>query len=211
MSKLDIIIAVDPGVSGAVGVLIGDSGIVFDTPIIKTSSKVKGVIKYKTHYDLLGMVSLFKPFRDSNAILVLEDVSAMPGEGVTSSFNFGEGKGIWLGILSAIFEKSIVMVRASTWKKTFPEITDRPDIRKLKEESKALSAKYKVMKDNKKAKEIKKEISSIGRSVKYIAKSAARELAMTLFPDIKDKFVLKKHDGRAEALLIATYARRNCK
>ena len=209
MSKLNITIAIDPGVSGAVGVLVGDAGVVYDTPVTKTSSKVKGVIKYKTHYDLMGMVNLLKPFKDSNVIIALEDVSAMPGEGVTSSFNFGEGKGIWIGILSAMFEKPIMMVRASTWKKSFPEITDRPDIKKLKEESKALSAQYKVMKDSKKAKEIKKEISSLGRNIKSIAKSAARELAMNLFPDIQDKFKLKKHDGRAESLLIATYARRN--
>jgi len=199
MSKLNITIAIDPGVSGAVGVLVGDAGVVYDTPVTKTSSKVKGVIKYKTHYDLMGMVNLLKPFKDSNVIIALEDVSAMPGEGVTSSFNFGEGKGIWIGILSAMFEKPIMMVRASTWKKSFPEITDRPDIKKLKEESKALSAQHKVM----------KEISSLGRNIKSIAKSATRELAMNLFPDIQDKFKLKKHDGRAESLLIATYARRN--
>lgn len=211
MSKLDITIGIDPGVSGAIGVLVGDAGSVFDTPVTKTSSKIKGVLKYKTHYDLLNMVSVLKPFKDSNVVLALEDVSAMPGEGVTSSFNFGEGKGIWIGILSALFEKPIMMVRASTWKKAFPEITDRTDIKKLKEESKALAAQYKVMKDNKKAKEIKKEISSLSRSIKSIAKSAARDLAMNLFPEIKDQFKLKKHDGRAEALLIATYARRNYK
>lgn len=37
------------------------------------------------------------------------------------------------------------------------------------------------------------------------AKSEARSLASILYPDLKNKFELKKHDGRAEAILIARY------
>ena len=39
-------------------------------------------------------------------------------------------------------------------------------------------------------------------------KSAARFKAMTLFPSLADQLKLVKHDGRAEALLMAEYARR---
>ena len=39
-------------------------------------------------------------------------------------------------------------------------------------------------------------------------KSAARFKAMSLFPQLADQLKLVKHDGRAEALLMAAYAQR---
>ena len=39
-------------------------------------------------------------------------------------------------------------------------------------------------------------------------KSAARFKAMALFPSLADQLKLVKHDGRAEALLLAEYGRR---
>ena len=39
--------------------------------------------------------------RKKNVIVVIEQVSAMPGQGVTSMFNFGQSFGVLKGICSA--------------------------------------------------------------------------------------------------------------
>ena len=48
--------------------------------------------------------------------LLLEQVSAMPGQGVTSMFNFGQSFGIIKGICSAM-QLPIYFVRPAKWKK----------------------------------------------------------------------------------------------
>jgi len=211
MSKIDVTIAIDPGFSGAIGVLLGDQGCVFDIPTYKIESgKTKtGKVRYRTEYDVPKMVDILKPFAVNNAPLIaLEDVSAMTGEGVTSSFHFGQGKGICIGIMVALFGKYPHLIRAATWKKGFPEITNSDTILVTKEHLKALRSQVKVIKDKAREKVIRKEIAVLNRKVKAESKDSARKLATSLFPEIEDKFRLKKHDGRAESLLIALYARR---
>ena len=88
----------------------------------------------------------------------------MPKQGVSSSFCFGEGKGMWEGILAAL-NIPVELVSPQRWKKE-------------------------IMADQ-------------GKD-----KSAARFKAMALFPSLADQLKLVKHDGRAEALLLAEYGRR---
>ena len=53
-----------------------------------------------------------------NIKVVIEQVSAMPGQGVTSMFNFGQSFGILKGICSAM-QLPIYFVRPAKWKKYF--------------------------------------------------------------------------------------------
>ena len=219
---MDISIAIDPGYQGSIGILVGNAGVVYDTPIrkIKTTRKTaKGNAKIKTEYAVDEMVGILKPFafNEAEPVVSLEDVNAMTGEGVTSSFNFGEGKGIWIGICASLFGHKPHLVRATTWKKDYPEITGCSEIVAYKAEQKDLRIQLKDIpvkgkrlstKEKELKKSINKEISSIGRKIKYIEKQRARELAAMLYPDISNLFKRVKDSDRAEALLIARWTQR---
>ena len=56
----------------------------------------------------------------------MEQVSAMPGQGVTSMFNFGQSFGIIKGICSAM-QLSVHFVRPAKWKKYYNLINSEKD------------------------------------------------------------------------------------
>ena len=58
--------------------------------------------------------------------VVIEQVSAMPGRGVTSMFNFGQSFGILKGICSAM-QLPMYFVRPAKWKKYFNLINSEKD------------------------------------------------------------------------------------
>ena len=58
--------------------------------------------------------------------MVIEHVTAMPGQGVTSMFNFGQSFGILKGICSAM-QLSVYFVRPAKWKKYFNLINSEKD------------------------------------------------------------------------------------
>jgi len=58
--------------------------------------------------------------------VIIEQVSAMPGQGVTSMFNFGQSYGILKGICSAM-QLSMYFVRPAKWKKYFNLINSEKD------------------------------------------------------------------------------------
>jgi len=91
-------------------------------------------------------------------VVYLEEVHAMPGQGVVSMFNFGMGYGVVQGICGA-FEYPLVLVKPNAWKK-IAGLINKP-------------------------------------------KDAARTLAQQLYPEAD--LSLKKHIGRADALLIARF------
>ena len=58
--------------------------------------------------------------------MVIEHVTAIPGQGVTSMFNFGQSFGILKGICSAM-QLSVYFVRPAKWKKYFNLINSEKD------------------------------------------------------------------------------------
>ena len=61
-----------------------------------------------------------------NIKVIIEQVSAMPGQGVTSMFNFGQSYGILKGICSAM-QLPMYFVRPAKWKKYFNLINSEKD------------------------------------------------------------------------------------
>jgi crossover junction endodeoxyribonuclease RuvC len=61
-----------------------------------------------------------------NIKVVIEHVTAMPGQGVTSMFNFGQSFGILKGICSAM-QLSVYFVRPAKWKKYYNLINSEKD------------------------------------------------------------------------------------
>lgn len=201
-SSVNIVMGVDPGHTGGMAVLIGESAIVYSPPLEKVTVNKKE----RTIYDIKAMFNLLKPFAGQNVLFAIEKVMTRPGESPIASFSFGEGIGYWKMAATACDFK-IVEIPSPTWKKGYPEMLASPEILGLRESIKALNAQSKLIKDKAQKNSIKKELSSLNRQLKGLAKDAARELASKLYPDIADNFKLKKDDGKAEAVLIARFVK----
>lgn len=163
-----IYIGVDPGISGALAVLDGDTNEVefFDTPCVT----IKVGKSMKNEQNAAQIVLMLQSVTaNQEALVTIEKVQAMPGGGersmgATSAFSFGKGFGMWLGILAAL-QLPFEQVHPMTWK------------------SKMMFGAAKE-------------------------KDASRVRAMEMFPKAAKHLNLKKHHGRADALLLAAYGRK---
>jgi hypothetical protein len=151
MSMLTL--GIDPGLTGALALLDADGQpeLVTDLPVIRDRSLawIDGAALQSAILDALQG----RPCR-----AVVERASAMPGQGVASSFAFGVGLGSILATLQTL-RLSIELVTPAAWKLAM----------------------------------------GLGRD-----KRASLNKARLLFPTAD--LHLAKHDGRAEALLLAYFA-----
>lgn len=145
-------IGIDPGKSGAMAVLYDDWG---DNVVVR-------VIKF----DSREYAQTLRDLSGQRVKACLEHVGAMPGQGVTSMFNFGQNFGYIKGLLEA-FQIPYELVRPQKWKKAFGITGD---------------------------------------------KNSSIEVCKRLFPFAQLRRTdrcRKDDDGKAEALLMAEYARRH--
>ena len=152
-------VGIDPGKGGAIAVIDQEGENppwIEDTPTIKVGKK--------THFDVAGMSDLLRRIDPTQAIAFVEKVGAMPGQGVTSMFNFGGNYFSWQMGLSC-FRVPYELVTPQRWKKSL--LAGMPK-----------------------------------------GKGSSRQKAIALFPAQQEMFRRVKDDGRAEALLIAEFARR---
>ena len=122
------IIGIDPGLSGAIAVLENNNVLnIFDIPVMSEGKKNKKQLNSAL------LVNLLKENITSNedVAIVVEQVNAMPGQGVTSMFNFGQTFGAIKGICAAL-EFPIFFVRPSKWKKHFELINASKDASRTK-------------------------------------------------------------------------------
>ena len=122
------IIGIDPGLSGAIAVL--DDLKVFDMFDMPVMSEGK---KNKNQLNSAQLVNIIKKHIISNGqtFVIVEQVSAMPGQGVTSMFNFGQTFGSIKGICAAL-NLPIFYVRPAKWKKHFELINASKDASRTK-------------------------------------------------------------------------------
>jgi hypothetical protein len=201
-NKFDIIIGLDPGITGGITILHNNGEVeVYRIPVETVVINKKN----KKKYVLSDIASILKPFANKKVLFIQEYVSSMPGEGSVSAFGFGKSAGSTVGMAYALgFE--VVEVRPTTWKKHFPQLIS-DEIHHKKAEIKDLRVELKTLKDKDSKKENKKQIDKLNRQIKILAKNMARELVSSLYPDLKSNFKLKNSDGMAESLLIALYGR----
>lgn len=143
-----VYIGIDPGASGGIGLIDTNEG---------------ALVYPYSDPDLLFVLNT-----NPDAKVMVEKVGAMPGQGVTSMFNFGRAYGYILGALEALY-MSYELVSPSKWKKEFSVTSD---------------------------------------------KQTSIDCCRRLFPAAelrRNRNCRKDHDGMAEALLIAEYARRHMK
>ena len=121
------IIGIDPGLSGAIAVLENNKILnVFEMPVMAEG-------KNKRQLNSAQLVNLIKENINSSeeVAVVVEQVNAMPGQGVTSMFNFGQTFGAIKGVCAAL-ELPIYFVRPSKWKKHFELINSSKDSSRTK-------------------------------------------------------------------------------
>jgi crossover junction endodeoxyribonuclease RuvC len=162
---MKVTIGIDPGNTGAIAVIYPNGVVMHDTPVeIATKGKKSSISALPSE-----MAAILADVVDQCSSegwglhVAIEKVGAMPGQGVTSMFNFGKGFGMWLGILAAL-RIPYTLVTPQAWKK-----------------------------------EIMKGVSD---------KDAARGVGCRLFPAVARELARKKDIGRADALLIAEWGRR---
>ena len=171
-----ITLGIDPGITGAISIFDDDDDLdnktrlvdprlvdVFDLPTMQigkskqlNSSALSKLIKKYMYW------TEWSPYSTPKMIAYVEKVGAMPGQGVTSIFNFGMGYGAIQGVLAA-HHIPYKLVTPQKWKKYY-NLTGKD-------------------------------------------KDCARTLAIQQFP--KAELNLKKHIGRADAILIGQYGVKN--
>jgi hypothetical protein len=167
-----IIIGIDPGANGGIAAIIGGKLSVYAAPETE-----------KDYCTILQLIKLNNA-NDENICCYLEQVGAMPGQGVTSMFTFGKTYGFIRGVLTALnipFDD----VRPQNWQKALgipprekrTELVECPKTKKLKKKSIDVESKTEF-------------------------KNRLKQKAQQLFPDTH--FTLKTCD----AALIALYGKK---
>ena len=124
------IIGIDPGISGSI--CFFENGKIIDVvemPTMTEGKKNKRQVNGAQVYN--EILKKINKSENHNIRVVIEKVSAMPGQGVTSMFNFGQSFGILKGICSAM-QLPLYFVRPAKWKKYFGLINSEKDASRTK-------------------------------------------------------------------------------
>ena len=120
-----LIIGIDPGISGSI--CFFQDGTIKDVVEMPTMIEGKKNKRQVNGSQIFNEISeKIKNMDKKNIKVVIEHVTAMPGQGVTSMFNFGQSFGILKGICSAM-QLSVYFVRPAKWKKYFNLINSEKD------------------------------------------------------------------------------------
>ena len=125
-----LIIGIDPGLSGSI-CFFQDGKIldVIEMPTMTEGKKNKKQVNGSQIYNEICKIK--KEIEKQEIRIVIEQVSAMPGQGVTSMFNFGQSFGILKGIFSAM-QLPVYFVRPAKWKKYFNLLNSEKDASRTK-------------------------------------------------------------------------------
>jgi crossover junction endodeoxyribonuclease RuvC len=160
MELKKVYIGIDPGLTGAVAAIYQGGYQVWDAPTLETKTRRYPCVEL--------MASLIESIRGEfdEAVAAVERAQSAPQQGIASTFNYGVGYGMWLGVLAASNVKTL-KPRPQEWMAWVFSDHGTPNLDK---------------------------------------KERSRRRAIQLFPEAD--LDLKRHHGRAEALLIAEWSRR---
>ena len=150
-----MILGIDVGVHGALAFSLPHGYLIEDMPIVTTKKGAKS----QTSIDAYSLGRIIDAKASDITHCYIESVHAMPGQGVSSCFNFGKSLGIIIGVVAANFIP-MTLITPQEWKKALRVPAD---------------------------------------------KDGARARASEIIPQAAHNWPLKKHDGRAEAALIAYF------
>jgi len=120
-----LIIGIDPGISGSI--CFFENGKIIDVVEMPTMTEGKKNKRQVNGSQIYNEISKrINKSEKQNTRVIIEQVSAMPGQGVTSMFNFGQSFGILKGICAAM-QLPMYFVRPAKWKKYFGLINSEKD------------------------------------------------------------------------------------
>ena len=125
-----LIIGIDPGISGSICFL--ENGKILDViemPVMTDGKKNKKQVNGSQIYN--EILKRIDKDVTSNTRVVIEHVTAMPGQGVTSMFNFGQSFGVLKGIFSAM-QIPMDFISPVKWKKYYNLINTQKDSSRTK-------------------------------------------------------------------------------
>lgn len=166
-NRAEIVVGIDPGLGGAVAALAFHSGKAQFHGVWSMPCRAKK--SGRREVDPEALVALFDELLSGRkpVCFLIEQVSAMPGQGVSGMFSLGDSFGVVRALADAYHSEKVKYISPLVWKK------------------------------------------SLGLLKKD--KSASLSLARRLFPAARPYLFRKKDEGRAEALLLAHYARASLK
>jgi hypothetical protein len=122
------VLGIDPGFTGALCLLFKSGEVsVLDTPL-SDGTKLGGIIegrKAKTRIDGTKVTDWLQPHASQVEMAVIESVGAMPNQGLSSTFRFGEGYGVLQGVMAALRIKRVWHVLPAVWKATLGVTHDK--------------------------------------------------------------------------------------
>ena len=125
-----LIIGIDPGISGSI--CFFEDGKIIDVVEMPTMTEGKKNKRQVNGSQIFNEISQRIHKSENREIrVIIEQVSAMPGQGVTSMFNFGQSFGILKGICSSM-QLPMYFVRPVKWKKYFNLINSQKDASRTK-------------------------------------------------------------------------------
>lgn len=123
-----ITIGIDPGLSGAVAVLKdGKFVTVYDMP---TTLRGSGSVKQEVNPSALKQMLKDSVLADDDVAVLLERVTAMPGQGVSSMFSLGDSFGVCRAVISCMGYK-LFLETPQKWKKSMELTSDKEKSRAL--------------------------------------------------------------------------------
>ena len=125
-----LIIGIDPGISGSI--CFFEDGKIIDVvemPTMTEGKKNKRQVNGPQVYN--EILKRIKKIDKKDIRVIIEQVSAMPGQGVTSMFNFGQSFGILKGMCSAM-QLPMYLIRPAKWKKYYNLINSEKDASRTK-------------------------------------------------------------------------------
>ena len=114
-----IILGCDPGLTGAIAALDAATGTLLwveDTPVVDRMVNAAELADW-----LRGELI---------AVAAVEQVASRPGQGVASTFKFGQTHGVLLGVLGAL-NAPVMHVTPARWKKAYGLTSDKEKSRRL--------------------------------------------------------------------------------
>lgn len=116
----DFLVGLDPGLSGAIALLGPDSLTVYDMPTHEIT--VNG--SKRRQIDLYALARWIDTFGRGIKMAYVEEVHAMPKQGVSSSFAFGFAAGAAQAILASAFVP-MHLVSPAKWKRAMGLTSDK--------------------------------------------------------------------------------------
>mgnify|MGYP001361453191 FL=1 len=125
-----LIIGIDPGITGSI-CFFEDGKIIdiLEMPVMADGKKHKRQVNGSQIYNEIFLRT--KNYNKKDIKVVIEHVTAMPGQGVTSMFNFGQSFGVLKGICSGM-QLPMYFIRPAKWKKYFNLINSEKDASRTK-------------------------------------------------------------------------------